>query len=447
MLPHSNTWEQSFHNLRYNLELHKKPEDVMVYRGPARFKTEIDPVMSRQYQSYLYGRRRAEHVKRKLEEKRVGLRQMRCRAEHAENERRRQQVEREAISERSRQKAAIARLQEQQASSSAEYLQCQFPTPAGEHSHGIRPPASVANVTQHVFTRPPVPAETGRVALKSTSDSAASAVSGLRAQRVWCDYYLCDGHETSPIKNGAASSGSPARCMHVLHETITTSPTYRCSPTLPNRLMTGKPTDERLGITRLLAEQAIRLRNHIKVDGYRRYAPSAMGPVQTGSFGGKDVNGSPSSRQPGMTEQQQHFLPAPQSHVTSAAFDTLAASVESPDPDDDTIGMSRAPYQQTRTAVMGTTTSDATPSLSSDPSAEGDLDPDNHEVRPDDIEPQSPSLSDIIGSETPSEDSEDDDKDEDFDPRTNGANLKVPKHGEVRGFGMRTRRSSGRARG
>ncbi|ETI25428.1 hypothetical protein G647_02201 [Cladophialophora carrionii CBS 160.54] len=149
----------------------------------------------------------------------------------------------------------------------------------------------------------------------------------------------------------------------------------------------------------------------------------------------------------GMIERQQHGPPARQLYVASAAAYTPAASAYSPYLDNGMIERSLAALQQTTTEIMGDTAPEATPPLSSYAHAEGDMVLNDPEVTADDAEPQSPNLSDIIGSETPSEDDgDDDDEDEDFDPNRRGTSLVVPKHREVKGFGMRTRRSIGKAK-
>ncbi|OCT47228.1 hypothetical protein CLCR_02424 [Cladophialophora carrionii] len=443
MLPQSNVWEQSFHDLRYG----SKPEDTMTYQGAALYKIETDWVMRQHYHSYIHEHRRREHLQQKLGQKRDELEEMRCEPEHAETDRRRQQAERAAVFDRSRQQAVFARLQGQKAAFDARHLQNHSLALAAEHSPGVYVPASTANVAPLVSTEQPVSARTRRAALEPTSASAASAIHGIQNPGLWSNADLCSDHDTSPIKNRSTSSGSPTRDMHCLDDSITTSPTYRCSPAPTYRLVTGNNRDGRPGIAGLHAEQCARHSSLSQGGGCRRYALSANESVQAQSSHGQIENGFHAPPRTGMIERQQHGPPARQSFEASAATYTPAASSYSPYLDNGMIERSRAALQQTTTEIMGDTATEATPPLSSYAHAESDMVRDDPEVTVDDAEPLSPNLSDIIGSETPSEDDgDDDDEDEDFDPNRRGTSLVVPKHREVKGFGMRTRRSIGRAK-
>ncbi|ETI25427.1 hypothetical protein G647_02200 [Cladophialophora carrionii CBS 160.54] len=94
MLPQSNIWEQSFHDLRYG----SKPEDTMTYQGAALYKTETDWVMRQHYHSYIHEHRRREYLQQKLGQKRDELEEMRYEPDYAETDRRRQQAERARFS-------------------------------------------------------------------------------------------------------------------------------------------------------------------------------------------------------------------------------------------------------------------------------------------------------------------------------------------------------------
>ncbi|EXJ57515.1 hypothetical protein A1O7_07863 [Cladophialophora yegresii CBS 114405] len=443
MLPQSNTWEQALHNLRYGLDQHNKPEDTMTYEGPAHSKIEVDWVMRQHYHRYIHESRRREYLKRKLEEKRVELEETGCEPEYPETERRRQQAERVAVSDGSRQEAVFGRLQGQKAAFNARHLQnrsaAPAPAPESDQYPALYIPATIANVARQDLTQQPVSARTRRAVLNSTSGPVAGAATRIQTQNLGPADGLCNDHDTSFVRNGAAGSESPTRGMHFLDESITTSPTYRYAPAPSYRLATGNDIDDRLGIAGSHAEPTARLSGRPRVDWYKQYLLATNKNIQTSSSHGKIENGFPTSR-------QQSFPQAQQSYLASAAAYTPADSADLPYFDMEMYERTCAAPQQTTTAMMGTTSAEATPPLSSDASAEGDMILDDSEVTADDVEPQSSNLSDIIGSETPSEDDgEDDDDDEEFDPNRRGTGLKVPKHQEVRGFGMRRRRSSGRA--
>ncbi|KAJ9610745.1 hypothetical protein H2200_005522 [Cladophialophora chaetospira] len=182
---------------------------------------------------------------------------------------------------------------------------------------------------------------------------------------------------------------SPVRPSQLLDQTITESPTYRSSPALTYRA-------------------AVRGRPPKATPVQARPDPTAI-----------DLNGYdlPLPQPSGMTKRPR---PQPVSdqrvHIRAAAY-SPTSSVDSPLPDGDMIEVRRRSQRQTSTIPAH---SNATSPVFAKSEDKKNMFSDHLETKgPSGLEsPASPSLAEIIGSETPSEaeDEDEGDGDEDFDP-------------------------------
>ncbi|KIW93826.1 uncharacterized protein Z519_05141 [Cladophialophora bantiana CBS 173.52] len=348
MLQDSNSWAQSFSNLRYGIVPAKKPEEVMAYQGFAEHQLECDPEMTRRYRICLE-ERKAQYIQQKLEEKR------------AEIERQRREAERKAMRQYSRQRMALHQ--------------------------------------QHLaFYTKQYP----------------------RYEQLWRRAGLLDDVDVAVAVAREDLNETDPQQLLTLDESIMSSPTYRFVS--EHDVVDGSDADVR-NFARAYGGSAEEAEEHLQV---------VSGTVRTRSHR-KLQNASQSPRHK-TNWPRQHSSELPQ--TPSTAF-TPTASLGEADLDRDMIEDTRLTTPWEPPARVQ---DEPTPPYHPDDEM---LLNECRGLTPQPV--QSPTLSDLIGSETPSEKGDDDsDGDGDFDPRSSFS--QPPTHRNVKGFGQRNRRVSRRTR-
>ncbi|EXJ67690.1 uncharacterized protein A1O5_09036 [Cladophialophora psammophila CBS 110553] len=348
MLEESNSWVQSFSDLRYGIAPTKKPEEVMVYQGFAEHQLECDPEMTRRYRLCLE-EQKAQYIQQKLEEKR------------AEIERETREAERKAMRQYSRQRAVLHQQH------LAFYTQ-QYP----------------------------------------------------RYEQLWRREGLLDDVDVAAAMAREDFNETDPQQPLTLDESIMSSPTYRFVS--KHDVVDGSDADAR-NLDRTYGGTAEEAEEHLQ---------PVSGTVRTRSRR-KLQNASQPPRH--MTNwPRQHSSEPPQ--TPSTAF-TPATSLGEADFDREMVEDTRliTPWEPQARML-----DEPTPPYH--PEDEMLL---NECGGPTPQPVKSPTLSDLIGSETPSEKGDDDsDRDGDFDPRNSSS--QPPTHRNVKGFGQRNRRVSRRTR-
>ena len=441
LLQEINPWMESFHNLRYGIVPRKKPEEIMTYRGIADHRKEADLEMDRRYQRFINERRHLEYLKWKMEEEQAEAETKKHWAEQEAMQRQRSRAQQAAILGHSRQNAMLAR-EQTEAQFNAPNAQYDLypdtrlqPQGSGPLYAFVKPPHRIPVVHEGHFTTYPV-------TVRKNPDSPAASIPSN--QQAWQRH---DHTITTTVKDEPNYRVNAAHST-LLDESITSSPTYRSSPA--HRFVAER---DHTGRTRMQSYKA--------TGGYRaaagpQSARTAMATMTNGSRAqAQDAapNDTTSSARYLLSQLAQNMVQPPTSmpnqlrqQASQPYFKSVAAFTPAPTPDEDDIVHDQIEViRNTRPGITAKFSNGPTPPAEADADEDQEMLDDNG-FPSDEAQPATPTLSDIIGSETPSEEEVDDEDDGDWDFDPKSPSPPPPAHREVKGFGMRTRRLSSRAR-
>ena len=434
ILEGTSSWEEAVHNLRYGIRPRTTPEQIMTYQGVATYRRELDHEMRHRFEKFANDQLGAEQLKekeRREEMERIRLKEYCSSLPHYQEMEERRKKELFQSQQRIEQMVAQERAKYQE---------------MGRQRAQQQPkPGRPKNLTEVAS----VPDQSTPATIKSSQAKQAQHSPGKWSQG---DIVMRDSRDvTTP------------------DETMSASPTYTSSLGTTFSNATRNSQNVQLPLA-----QAVR--SPLEGRGTNRDHLTTPTPVRVRylqQFQPRTIPRLPENNGYDFpVPQPTGQISAPQSEIQhlsamSAMALPLSFSVDSTDPGDDTIIVTNRnkqpaddgpantePLYANSSSVLGSSPSlhgteadldeeESSPQRSSSvsifqTSSELEDDPiDASEVAP----PESPTLSDLIGSETSSEA---DDGDCAFNPRSKAP--AVPDYRQIKGFGMRTRQSLGRAK-